>query len=133
MAKGGHGVAYNLWREVESARVAAGLTKVELAERSKVARSTIDGLRNGLRAPTVTTVHKLADVLHIDRRRAEILAGLRIEEPQIDDQVDVRAAILASPHYTEEQRSMLLAMVETIEQANGLTGESDSSPQTRAN
>jgi transcriptional regulator with XRE-family HTH domain len=127
----GRGVAYALWREVESRRLEQGLTKAELAERAKLARTTINDLQSGTAVPRVKTVHALADLLHIDRREAEILAGLRPAESEPSQEVDVRAAIQTSTAYTEEQRAMLLAMIDTIERANGLAGNSGEPPQMR--
>lgn len=131
VVKPGRGVAFAFYREVESRRLEQGLTKAELAERSKVARTTIDNLESGTRAPRVKTVHAIADLLHIDRREAEALAGLRPTVPDLGQpHVDVRAAIQASTVYTDEQRAMLLAMIDTIEQANGLAADSGEMTQT---
>ena len=123
MGESRRGVAYRFWRKVESERVDQGLTKAELSERSGVARSTIDRLEFGLRPPAVKTVHALADVLHIKRDKAEVLAGLLPDESEPTGEVDVRDAILRSPAYTEDQRAMLLAMVDTIDQANRRTSQ----------
>jgi transcriptional regulator with XRE-family HTH domain len=126
------GVAYALWREVESRRISQGLTKAELAKQTGLGRSTIDRLETGARAPLASTVHALADVLHIQRGEAETLAGLRPAAPNPNEQPSVRDAILASSAYTDEQRQMLLSMVDTIERANGLAANSDEWSQRRA-
>jgi transcriptional regulator with XRE-family HTH domain len=112
------GVAYPFWVEVEQRRLDAGMEKHELAKLAKLARSTIDNLKSTRRAPTVKTVHTLADVLHIDRQQAEKLAGLVEPLPRSADD-DVRAAVLASRAYTPDQKEMLLTMIDTIERANG--------------
>ena len=113
------GVAYPLWVEIEQRRLDAGMEKSELAKRAKLARSTIDNLKSVRRAPAVKTVHALADVFNMDRQRAEKLAGLVEAPPPQPDDGDVRAAVLASSAYTREQKGMLLAMIDTIERANG--------------
>lgn len=112
------GAAYALWLEVERRRLDLKLNKVELAERSGVSRGTIDRLKRGVQPPDQKTVHALARALHIDQVQAEVLAGLRPPAPG-DGQIDVRAAIQASPAYTDKQRQMLLSMVDLFEEANG--------------
>jgi transcriptional regulator with XRE-family HTH domain len=96
-----------------------GWNNSELAERSGVTRPTIDRLRSGKRPPAVKTVHKLADALHIDRKSAEQLAGLAPDGVVGTGDGSVRAAVLASKVYTDEQKQMLLSMIDTIERANG--------------
>ena len=125
-------MAYELWRLVEKERLNAGLTKLELAQRSGVARTTINRLRSGVEPPSVKTVHALADALHIDRERSEILGGLQTPEPQPNDTVDVRVAIASSAAYTTHQRDMLLSMVDLIESANRAATNSGASDERRA-
>jgi len=117
------GAAYALWLEVERRRLDMKLNKVELAELSGVSRGTIDRLKSGKQPPEQKTVHALARVLHIDQVHAEVLAGLRPPAPgNGQGEIDVRAAIQASPVYTERQRQMLLSLVDMFEEANGQTG-----------
>ncbi len=123
MTSGERGVAFDFWTEVEKRRLDLGWEKQELAKRSGMARSTIDGLRSGKRPPRFKTIHALADLLHIDRDKAEQLAGLT-ERPPEPGQMSVRDAIVASPEYTQDQKEMLLAMLSTIDRANGATRDS---------
>ncbi len=118
MSPTGRGAATAFWVKVKNEMDDVGWDKSELAKRSGLARTTIDGLESGKRRPTVKTVHALADLFHIDRKEARRLAGLAPPEPA---PVSVREAILASSVYTAEQKSMLLAMLDTIDRANAIT------------
>lgn len=71
------GVAYAFWLDLERLRLDRGWTQVELAERAKVPRSTINRLKDSARPPYVKTVHKLADAVGLDRDEAVQLAGLK--------------------------------------------------------
>jgi transcriptional regulator with XRE-family HTH domain len=110
------GVAYRLWQAVEDYRLNRSWTKVRMAEHLGLPRNTIDRLETSPRPPQVATVHTIADAIGVDRRDAEIKGGLRAPAP--DGAVSVREAILADPHYTEQQRATMLALVDLIEQSN---------------
>lgn len=65
------------WSQLVTETVALkGWTKAELADRSGVARSTIDGWESNPRPPQAKKVNAVADVLGIDRARALRLAGI---------------------------------------------------------
>jgi transcriptional regulator with XRE-family HTH domain len=116
------GVAYDFWLQVERARVAREWSKSELAERAGIPRKTIDNLEVSRRAPQVRIVNALADALEIDRDEAACLATLLpADAATVDPSEDVRGAIRRSTAYTEEQRAMLLSMVDLIETANRTT------------
>ncbi|XVU25775.1 helix-turn-helix domain-containing protein [Actinoplanes sp. CA-054009] len=125
MTNSGRGVAYAFWQRVQNERLRQGLTALELAKRSGVGRNTIDRLENGKRKPLVTTVHKLADALHIDRQEALRDAGLSIDHLVITDPAqdhvgidEVRRAILEASAYTEDQRRALLAQLDGFDLEN---------------
>jgi transcriptional regulator with XRE-family HTH domain len=125
------GVAYGFWASIENRRRELGLSLTELHKRSGVARSTIDKLRSGTKPPTLRVIHALADVVQLEHREAERLAGIEpiTLEGSADSSSDVRAAILASSSYTRDQKDMLLSMVETIERANAAGGTSPGNVQ----
>lgn len=77
----GSGVAHALWNRVETERLNNGLTRIELAERTGLARSTIDRLKTGRRTPQPETVRALATELDIDLTEAFELAGLGPKPP----------------------------------------------------
>ena len=58
------------------ARVKAGLTQGELAERAGVAQSLISAYENGRRQPTVPTLSRLLEAAGFDLR-------MRLEEPDV--------------------------------------------------
>jgi transcriptional regulator with XRE-family HTH domain len=51
---------------LKAARLAAGLSKYELAKRSGVSRTMIYHLENGGRNPSIITAHALAKSLELD-------------------------------------------------------------------
>ncbi|GAA4225914.1 hypothetical protein GCM10022254_09020 [Actinomadura meridiana] len=58
-----------------------GWSRVQLAKRAGVARTTVDGWKTNPRAPHVTTVTDVADALGVDRSEALRLAGLTPTRP----------------------------------------------------
>jgi transcriptional regulator with XRE-family HTH domain len=117
MAHRRNGVAYAFYERIETERVRRNWTKVVLAQRSGLSRSTIDNLQWATRAPQARIVHALADVLELDWDEAERLAGLRPEEPADGDE-NIRQAIRNSPVYTDKQKTMLLDMVDYFDSTN---------------
>ena len=59
-----------------------GWTKVELAERSGVARTTIDNWNTNRRRPSAQAVNAVADTLGIDREEAHVLAGIVLPDAE---------------------------------------------------
>ena len=51
---------FNLARAIIAARIEAGLTQKELAERSGIRQSNISRIENGMCSPTVATLQALA-------------------------------------------------------------------------
>lgn len=111
------GVARPFWERVVARMVELDMTQREVVERSGVAATTINGWRTGSRKPSARPIHLVADVLDIPRSEADRLAGL-VPPARTGTSDDVRTAIMASAVYTDEQRDMLLKMVDLIEQAN---------------
>ncbi len=114
-------MAYRLWERVERERVRLGMTRLALSRKSATSRSTIAGLKASTRAPQPRIVHALADAVGLDRREAEVLAGL-VDPPRDGSVVAVREAIGRVAGFTAGQRALLLGMVDVIEQANGAVG-----------
>lgn len=121
------GVAQRFWLRVEQQRVELGWTKDRLsvetaahtADGKVIPRSTIDNLRTSSRAPQPRIVHALADVLGIDRKEAEVLAGL-IPATRPDTQ-SVRQAIETSTTFSLAQKRALLETIDAMEAANRAT------------
>lgn len=121
------GVAQRFWLRVEQQRVELGWTKDRLsvetaghtADGKVIPRSTIDNLRTSSRAPQPRIVHALADALKIDRKEAEVLAGL-IPATRPDTQ-SVRQAIETSATFSLAQKRALLETIDAMEAANRAT------------
>lgn len=65
-----------LYEAVAAALETTGMTKVQLHQRSGIARSTIDGWKTAARPPHAATVLAVAKVVGIEAEEALRLAGL---------------------------------------------------------
>lgn len=111
-------MAYPFWVRVNARMVELGLLQTEFAERSGIPSQTMNRLKTLRRKPRVGTVHALADAAGIPRDEAEQLAGL-VPTPATGGSADVRAAVIASAAYTEDQRVMLLQLIDLLDRVNG--------------
>lgn len=57
---------YRLGLRIQQYRIAAGLSRSELAQQLKCTKSYIDYLELGKRTPTIETLIKIADILEVD-------------------------------------------------------------------
>lgn len=77
--------ARRFYELVEATLNKQGKTKSWLAQRSKVNRNTINNWATQPRTPQAGNVLAVADALGIEHERALRLAGLRTEEPSVDN------------------------------------------------
>lgn len=77
--------ARQFYELVEATLNKQGKTKSWLAQRSKVNRNTINNWATQPRTPQAGNVLAVADALGIEHERALRLAGLRTEEPSVDN------------------------------------------------
>lgn len=77
--------ARQFYELVEATLNKQGKTKSWLAQRSKVNRNTINNWATQPRTPQAGNVLAVADALGIEHERALRLAGLRTEEPRVDN------------------------------------------------
>lgn len=87
----------------------------ELARRAKIGRPTVYGWRDSPRKPQSGPVNAVADVLGVDRRRANELAGIiRRAEPEPEPAIpqSLLRDIRNTPGLTEEQRQAVIAAIE---------------------
>ncbi len=122
---------------VKQARLSAGLTQVELAERVEMSQRWVSSLERGdVDLPPVRTLQRLADALHISvtdlfiaaqiartradaQRIADTMIGpgqLREERAELDDAIDpdeyaVRRVLRELPH---EDRLLLVEVAEVF-------------------
>ena len=54
---------------VKSARIAAGITQEELAERSGFSQQYISGLESGKRNPTIVSIYELSQALGVSHEQ----------------------------------------------------------------
>lgn len=119
MAKGRpYGVAVRFWKRIKQRTGELGLTQTQVVAASGIAASTINNLKYATRPPLARVVLALADAVQLDRGEALVLAGVVSGEPD-GTADDVRAAIANSASYGEQQKEMLLQMVDLFDQANG--------------
>lgn len=83
-ARGRRTPARPWWERLEQIRLRNGWSRVRLAEKAGVARSTIDGWRTNPRPPHNTTVTDVARRLGIDPEEALRLAGVSVPTPSTD-------------------------------------------------
>ena len=57
---------YEFRRVLIGARIAAGLTQAQLAERLGTTQSAVSRLESGVQTPTLDTLYRLAEVLSVD-------------------------------------------------------------------
>lgn len=110
------GVARPLWLRMEHERLRRRWSKSQLAQETGLPRSTLDRLETSSRPPQPRIVSTIAETLDIDAGEAFQLAGL--VPPQADEGSDVREAIRGSLAYTDEQKALLLQMVDVLDAAN---------------
>lgn len=112
-------VAFDFWRRCEVERAARNWTKEKVFLVSGVSRTTYNNLEVTTRKPQPRVVHALADAFDIPWTEADVLAGIIPPGRAVAGDVGVVAAIQASNVYTEDQKRILLGVVETIDKANG--------------
>jgi transcriptional regulator with XRE-family HTH domain len=116
------GIGYQLWWAVEEERLNQGWTVDRMADHIGLPRNTISRLKTGKRPPAVSTVHTIADALQrlgskITRMDAERMAGLRPPLPA-PGAGNVREALKTDTNFTDEQREMMLQLIDVLLAAN---------------
>lgn len=114
------GPAYDFWLRVKAEQANRGWTDSDLHRRSGVSRNTINGLKIRKRVEA-GTVNALADALDIPREQAHQWSGLVPVDEQASHGeriVSVREAIKHDTLYTEEQRRVMLQLVDMFAAAN---------------
>lgn len=110
--------AYAFWAMCETVRQQKQISKLELCERAEISRTTYDKLPTRIRPLMIDTVHALADALGLDREEARRVAGLTPAKPRVTGSDEVRDAVLASTTFTDEQKDVLLRMMDVMDAAN---------------
>ncbi|SCL16509.1 DNA-binding transcriptional regulator, XRE-family HTH domain [Micromonospora pallida] len=121
------GVAYAFWLRVRSEQATRGWTDDELKERSGIARTTIDRLAKGKRPPLARVVNSLAKALDIDNDEAHRLAGRLPGEPDqaegepspAERRISAREAVLNDPDLNDQQRAVILGVIDLITGGGG--------------
>jgi transcriptional regulator with XRE-family HTH domain len=118
------GVSYELWRAIKKRLAEKGMSQRALIAQTRIPATTLDRLKTQTRPPQARIVNVLADALDIDRDEAHRLAGL----VPADEQTDVRSAVVASTAYTDQQKAMLLEVIDSLDKANGIIRASAQPP-----
>lgn len=101
------------WYDLVMEKIAIkGWGVAELARRAKVGRPTIYGWRDNPGKPQSGPVNAVADVLGIDRRRANELAGVLVPARESSIPPDVLAVI--RKRYSPEQQREAIEMLESL-------------------
>jgi transcriptional regulator with XRE-family HTH domain len=118
------GVAYDFWVRVKREQASRGWTDEELRRQSGIARTTVDRLEKGKRAPAAATVNSLATALDVDQDEAHRLARLVPDLPRSGG-VSTRDAVLRDPNYTETQRQTMLELLDVFARVNEQAADAD--------
>ncbi|MGH3585304.1 MAG: helix-turn-helix domain-containing protein [Pseudonocardia sp.] len=120
-ARGSRPPALPWWERLEDLRMDKGWSRVQLAQKAGVARTTVDGWKSNPRAPLVTTVVEVADRLGIERQEALRLAGLAPEPAPIPDEEEGDRLDQAWRRYRDDpglRGTVLRGLIETWDESD---------------
>lgn len=111
-------------------RHGAKLSLRQLAEAAGVSNPYLSQVERGLRKPSAEVLGQIARGLRISAEALYVRAGILEER---GDRVEVETAVLADPHLSERQRTVLLDIYETFRSENERTGDrAGAAPRSRA-
>jgi transcriptional regulator with XRE-family HTH domain len=116
---------------IRSQRRLAKLSLRELAARTAVSNPYLSQIERGLHEPSLRVLKAIADALELSTDALLAQAGLMPEEPGDPDAGDApstEAAIKTDPTLTEGQKTALLAVYRSYQDANLRGGETPAAP-----
>ena len=109
-------------------RKGAKLSLRQLGEAAGVSNPYLSQVERGLRRPSAEVLGQIAKGLRISAEALYVRAGILEER---GDRVEVEAAVLADPHLSERQRTVLLDIYETFRSENERTDGATPAPASR--
>lgn len=106
-------------------RHSSKLSLRQLAEAAGVSNPYLSQVERGLRKPSAEVLGQIAKGLRISAEALYVRAGILEER---GDRVEVEAAVLADPHLSERQRTVLLDIYETFRSENERSDDVTATP-----
>ena len=110
-------------------RHSSKLSLRQLAEAAGVSNPYLSQVERGLRKPSAEVLGQIAKGLRISAEALYVRAGILEER---GDRVEVEAAVLADPHLSERQRTVLLDIYETFRSENERSDDVTAAPAPAA-
>lgn len=110
----------NLGDFLREQRRSAQLSLRQLAEAAGVSNPYLSQIERGLRKPSAEILQQLAKALRISAETLYVQAGILDEQDRVE--VETRAALLADPSLTGQQKEVLLQIYESFRRENGYGG-----------
>jgi transcriptional regulator with XRE-family HTH domain len=113
---------------IRSQRRLAKLSLRELAARTAVSNPYLSQIERGLHEPSLRVLKAIADALELSTDALLAQAGLLAEDPQdsaAEATLTTEAAIRTDPTLTEGQKTALLAVYRSYQDANRVGGAGD--------
>ncbi|MFI5866860.1 helix-turn-helix domain-containing protein [Streptomyces sp. NPDC051546] len=111
----------NLGEYLREQRRQAQLSLRQLADAAGVSNPYLSQIERGLRKPSADILQQLAKALRISAETLYVQAGILDERDR--DAVETRAAILADPSISEQQKQVLLQIYESFRKENAAEAE----------
>ncbi|MGX1270830.1 helix-turn-helix domain-containing protein [Streptomyces phaeoluteigriseus] len=111
----------NLGEYLREQRRNAQLSLRQLADAAGVSNPYLSQIERGLRKPSAEVLQQVAKALRISAETLYVRAGILDAERDRDD-VETRAAVLADPTLTGQQKQVLLQIYESFRKENGFVG-----------
>ncbi|MFE2310513.1 helix-turn-helix domain-containing protein [Streptomyces sp. NPDC059411] len=111
----------NLGEYLREQRRQAQLSLRQLADAAGVSNPYLSQIERGLRKPSADILQQLAKALRISAETLYVQAGILDERDR--DEVETRAAILADPSISEQQKNVLLQVYESFRKENAAEAE----------
>ncbi|MEU5666409.1 helix-turn-helix domain-containing protein [Streptomyces longwoodensis] len=108
----------NLGEYLREQRRNAQLSLRQLADAAGVSNPYLSQIERGLRKPSAEVLQQVAKALRISAETLYVRAGI-LDAERDRDEVETRAAILADPTLTEQQKRALLQIYESFRKENG--------------
>ncbi|MDH6111252.1 transcriptional regulator with XRE-family HTH domain [Kitasatospora sp. MAP12-15] len=116
----------SLGEYIREQRRSAQYSLRQLAEVAGVSNPYLSQIERGLRKPSAEILQQIAKALRISAETLYVQAGILEERPGEGPQL--RAAILADPGISEQQKHALLAVYEAFVKENSLRASSPGEP-----
>ncbi|WP_330297187.1 helix-turn-helix domain-containing protein [Streptomyces sp. NBC_00503] len=120
----------NLGEYLREQRRQAQLSLRQLADAAGVSNPYLSQIERGLRKPSADILQQLAKALRISAETLYVQAGILDERDR--DEVETRAAILADPSISEQQKNVLLQVYESFRKENAAAAEAQAGAQAEA-